>query len=116
MSMTRKSFRHFTARASIDYGRNSKSLEDCLSVTQAPMKSIEEEYNRALDEGRDGGKVIKMLRTSDRRPPAYFVYNTTQSSEGSPRRIDVQVKHQVKIKRRSKEALRDLGRQLEAAD
>ena len=68
------------------------------------MTRIDEELKLAKDDGRSSEKIIKMLRNSERRPPAYFVYNTTQSSEGgSPRRVDVDVT------RKSKADLLDLN-------
>ena len=51
-----------------------------------------------------------MLRSSEHRPPAYFVYNSTQSDEDSPRRVDIDVR------RRSKEDLLDLNRRIEGAE
>ena len=93
ISVTRKSLKHFTqARNSADSSQsfNEKNLADCLSVNQATMTRIDEELKLASGDGRSSAKVIKMLRNSEKRPPAYFVYNTTQSSEGgSPRRIDL---------------------------
>ena len=54
------------------------------------MKPIEEELKLAEENGRSPAKVRKMLDQSEFRPPAYFVYNSTQSSEESPRRkIDI---------------------------
>ena len=84
LSLTRTSLKSF-ARVYDD-----KSVEDCLSVNQIQMKPIDEEMKQAKEYGRNTSKIQKMLDQSEHRPPAYFVYNSTQSSDGSPRKtVDV---------------------------
>ena len=54
------------------------------------MKPFDEEMRLAEEIGRSPEKIKKMIDQSDNRPPAYYVYNSTQSSEESPRmKIDV---------------------------
>ena len=65
-----------------------------------------------------------MLDASERRPPAYFVYNTTQSSEGSPRRLDNSPRRSKKGRKRitnvsfrkSKAELLEINRRISAAE